>query len=157
LSLAQPINAYICPKCGVGVVTIDRDEGVTPALIRCRGTPGCDGMARSCWYRPPKDAPAPVLEWYRPTEKEAKRKGSGLYQHFLQGGLFLRVIGDGPPPQPEPEAEPKKPLSAKTLRKRFEMLKAAGTAEVGTARWNRTWATRAERRARARLARYERP
>jgi len=98
LRSGQPINAYLCPECGVGIVTIDRDEGVTPFLLRCRGHGSeptdetCKGISQSCFYRPPRDAPEPTWEWYRPSEEEARAAGRAMYEHHAKGGLFLRRI-----------------------------------------------------------------
>lgn len=92
MSLKNPINAYFCLECGAGIVTVDRDEGVTPAMMGCRATPGCRGMSQSCWYRPPKGAPAPTFEWYRPTDEEAMAAGPAMYEHHKSGGLFIRPI-----------------------------------------------------------------
>ncbi|MDO8476746.1 MAG: hypothetical protein Q7W02_11280 [Candidatus Rokubacteria bacterium] len=38
VSVAGKVNVYVCPKCGRGTVTIDRDEGTTPFLLRCRAS-----------------------------------------------------------------------------------------------------------------------
>lgn len=95
MSFQGKVNVYTCEKCEGRTVTIDRDEGVTPFILRCRVTPRCDGKATSCCYRPPPGTPPPTHEWYRPTEKEAKRSGEGMYEHFKAGGLFIRPVTQG--------------------------------------------------------------
>jgi hypothetical protein len=47
------INGYQCPTCGAVTVTIDVDDGATPMMLRCRKTPGCEGVAQSMWKRAP--------------------------------------------------------------------------------------------------------
>jgi hypothetical protein len=86
------VNVYTCPKCGREMVTVDRDEGVTPFMLRCRVTLDCDGMAESCLYRPPPDHGPPMFEWYKPTEKQLKKAEPSMRHHAEQGGLFIRGI-----------------------------------------------------------------
>jgi hypothetical protein len=89
---AGKTNLYTCTSCGGRVTTIDREDGVTPFMIGCRATEGCHGMMQSSFYRVPPDAPPPTYEWYRPTEKEARRLGPSMLEHVKQGGLNIRPV-----------------------------------------------------------------
>jgi hypothetical protein len=87
-------NAYACPVCGGLTVTIDVDPGVTPSNLACRAYGDvdlCIGVARSMWYRvnglPIGEA---QWEWYRPTEREARRLDAYQRSHVGMGGLLLR-------------------------------------------------------------------
>lgn len=98
-------NAYVCPA-GHYTVTVDLDEGTTPATIHCpeyiKGTGLCSRLATSMWYPRPTDGwPCPPTHgWYKPSLKRAKRMGE--LDHVQRGGLLLRrlVPGDDIPPQP---------------------------------------------------------
>lgn len=103
---ANPIpreNFYMCSECKKPTVTVDVDDGVTPFTITCKTTEGCTGLAYSAMYpkteRPP-NVPAPAWEWYKPTEaevKESDKEYPGSYDHWKQGGLFLRPRTDAEP------------------------------------------------------------
>ncbi len=87
-------NMYRCPV-GHFTVTVDVAVGVTPMFLGCK-IPGCKAMAVSSMYpktpRPP-EVPAPKWEWYKPTEKQAKKKEAkypGTLDHVRRGGLLLR-------------------------------------------------------------------
>lgn len=97
------VNAYTCQACGRTIVTVDRDVGVTPAMLACgyvrevldgepRGRAACGGHMMSHWYRSlPGDEPG--YEWYRPTLQEARevdRRAPGSLRHVQDGGLFIR-------------------------------------------------------------------
>lgn len=60
------INPYRCDTCGGVTVTIHRDAGVTPFMIGCRVTPGCNGRAYSSFYPPVLAANlVPRVVWFR--------------------------------------------------------------------------------------------
>lgn len=86
---AEPgrINQYTCQTCGGEIVTIDRHEGVTPAMLACRATPGCEGSMWSHRYQVDKTL-TPGWEWYMP---EKLPKGV-MREHVQMGGLLLRRI-----------------------------------------------------------------
>lgn len=100
-------NAYFCEECGQYLVVVHVDAGVTPMFLACRATEGCQGTSRSMMY-PPEPWPdfvpkTPTYEWYMPSNAAvwAKRKlrypdnpAYGLAEHFLQGGLMLRKVGE---------------------------------------------------------------
>lgn len=113
-------NRYTCPKCGWSIVTVDRDEGVTPMFIRCEGKQ-CDAgtfpAAASSCYRVDQ-ALVPSHEWYRPTEEQLLERlaegraaapaeatpedfaahESRLRRHIEHGGLLIRQL---PTPAPK--------------------------------------------------------
>jgi hypothetical protein len=98
---AERLNAYECDGeksfregvpdkdgCGHYIVTIDREPGVTPFIVRCGN---CGMSARSKGYKVASYL-TPTHEWYRPdclrelTEWEL--------EHVKKGGLLLRPIDD---------------------------------------------------------------
>lgn len=88
-------NAYLCETCDRYTTTIDIDDGVTPMFLGCRVTPGCRGKAHSLGYPNgprPAHVPPPTFEWYKPTEKQARRMGEEMAYHVSRGGLALRPI-----------------------------------------------------------------
>lgn len=101
-------NMWVCTVCRAMLVTVDRDEGVTPFFMRCgeyNTTPSCcggKGDMRSAFYPKgprPSHIPAPTHEWYAPDEEERKRlrrERPGLYDHVSQGGLLIRPIAATP-------------------------------------------------------------
>jgi len=44
-------NMYTCDECKGTIVTIDREQGVTPFALACRATEGCRGTMTSAFYR----------------------------------------------------------------------------------------------------------
>ncbi len=43
-------NAYTCAKCGGRIVTENMIDLVTPFMVGCRSTEGCDGVMESGFY-----------------------------------------------------------------------------------------------------------
>lgn len=92
-------NCYTCRQCGGHTVTVDRDEGVTPAFINCRasGREGdCRGVAESAGYPEaprPKHIPEPQFEWRKYPDKMIEKLPLNQREHALRGGLFLVKIG----------------------------------------------------------------
>lgn len=85
-------NAYTCGSCGCVTVTIDRDAGVTPFMIKCRRPDGgCSGMAQSAMYRIDQNL-APAFEWYAPDSHERAAAPPAAQEHYRMGGLALRPI-----------------------------------------------------------------
>ena len=88
------INQYVCPKCRHVTTTIDRDAGVTPFLLDCKGMK-CGGgyNMHSLGYGKRVDPEAtPTHEWYRPGTLD-EVSDPGVREHVLNGGLLLRPIG----------------------------------------------------------------
>lgn len=84
------INLYTCESCDADIVTVNRDDGVTPYMIRCER---CGGVSVSAFYRVDQ-ATTPTHEYYRPAivrgmSREAK-------EHVSRGGLLLRKIEPSP-------------------------------------------------------------
>ena len=101
----QRLNAYYCETCERYVVTVDRDEGVTPMMLACRadgdptapGFDGCKGTSRSMGYpkQPwPTEAPDPVptWEWFTPEGEDYLALSDAMRDHVDRGGLDLRPI-----------------------------------------------------------------
>lgn len=86
-------NLYVCQTCRNVVVTIDRDEGVTPFMIRCRALSNCTGMMHSVCYQIPEKYrdKEPTFEWYKPNIKDVSIQNRA---HVHSGGLLLRRIGE---------------------------------------------------------------
>lgn len=89
-------NIYVCEKCRGHVVTVDRDEGVTPFMIACRdwlkGATACDGMMKSSMYRVFNPYMAASHEWYRPNAIEIATLNRYHADHVAKGGLMLRAV-----------------------------------------------------------------
>lgn len=81
------VNRYVC-GCAAALVTIDRHDGTTPLIERCRA---CGGAMRSSFYECDQTL-EPTHEWRCPTEGEYRRAGSGLREHYDMGGLDLHEI-----------------------------------------------------------------
>lgn len=85
------INVYTCRTCERSIVTVDRDEGVTPFLLGCRVGGRCAGTMQSACYRADQTL-TPTYEWFKPSLKNARRKGPAMLDHVKQGGLDIRPI-----------------------------------------------------------------
>lgn len=88
---AGKVNQYLCEQCGHRTTTINAVAGTTPFLITCRAVGGCDGMARSQFYRVDQQL-RPDYEWYRPEGKELKKLDAPTRDHVRLGGLVLRKL-----------------------------------------------------------------
>jgi len=86
------INIYTCDTCRGEIVTINRNEGVTPAFLSCNTTRSCPGTMASQWYHVPQDL-TPDWEWFMPDRKEWRNYSRAMVKHFQMGGLDLRKIG----------------------------------------------------------------
>lgn len=89
-------NAYVCEDmpdgtsgCGHFIITVDREPGVTPAMVACGN---CGTFAGSKFYRI-ADGFEPTHEWYRPETLDECKPGER--DHVERGGLLLRMIGGG--------------------------------------------------------------
>lgn len=90
-TLAGKKNIYVCGKCHGHIVTVDRDKGTTPFMLRCRATADCDGMMQSSLYRVFDQTIAASHEWYLPTDPaEIAALNPGSQHHVRMGGLLLR-------------------------------------------------------------------
>ena len=84
-------NSYQCTTCRGIIFTEDKDEGVTPFMLKCRATEGCDGTMESAFYRLPEQAALvrPHFIWRKPTPEEYVTMSLGMKAHVDQGGLDL--------------------------------------------------------------------
>ena len=124
-------NAYECESCGSYIVTIDRDPGVTPFMVKCEN---CGAMAKSKFYRV-QEYLSPTHEWYRPDSLAGI--GTGYYDHLERGGLILRAIdGKGWCRPEELKERPKSPSEemaelkrafedAEKMERKFKLAEAA--------------------------------
>ncbi len=86
-------NVYTCEACVAQWVTINRDAGATPFLIKCRK---CGAMCRSACYnndiQPENGFPFPPhFEWYRP-DPDDETVEEWQFEHISNGGLIMRMI-----------------------------------------------------------------
>ena len=92
-------NAYYCKGCKRVTITVDIDEGVTPAFIECvhckketassfmYQIPGCLRFDFDNGIMKPLKAD---LEWYKPTGKDYNKLSKFAKEHVDQGGLISR-------------------------------------------------------------------
>jgi hypothetical protein len=98
-TFAGQYNAYICQKCDKGFLTLDVDPGVTPFMIQCLATEGCNGMAHSQMYPegdPPADLGEPIIYWVKPTDTEFAKLPPLLVEHVEKGGLLMKATDAAP-------------------------------------------------------------
>jgi ssDNA-binding Zn-finger/Zn-ribbon topoisomerase 1 len=81
-------NSYTCQKCGGVIVTIDVDDGVTPFMLACRATPGCNGVMRSGFYVAVDQSAEPDYEWFKPSSLKGYNRE--MREHIKKGGLDIR-------------------------------------------------------------------
>ncbi len=97
MSFQYKKNSYVCegifnrlkspgPGCGYNLVSIDRDKGTTPFMIKCDK---CGGMMKSTLYRIDQNY-VPTHEWFKPSDVSDIPKG--WEDHVSMGGLVLREI-----------------------------------------------------------------
>lgn len=85
------INVYTCQTCHQRLVTVDRDDGVTPMFLGCTSGNRCEYPMISAGYQCDQTEP-PTHEWYRPSLKNARRRGPSMLEHVKLGGLDIRPI-----------------------------------------------------------------
>jgi hypothetical protein len=86
-------NKYTCDECKGSIITIDREEGVTPYALACRATDGCQGTMTSAFYLCDQNL-IPGWEWYKPAN--LKGLNAGTREHVEHGGLLLQRIPANP-------------------------------------------------------------
>lgn len=91
-------NLYQCTTCLHIVCTVDRDQGVTPFMIRCQSDTGCKGSMQSGFYIA-HPMMRPTIEWYRPDTLEGLDRWD--IEHIERGGLLMRPI-----PEDQQQREP---------------------------------------------------
>lgn len=87
MSLQNPLNRYTCDTCRSSIVTVDRDEGVTPFMLGCRASPGCPGMMQSSFYRDVRGAA--TFEWRKLTPEQLIKASPAMREHARMGGLDI--------------------------------------------------------------------
>ena len=92
MSFKDKLNRYTCRACDAFIVTIDREDGVTPFLIGCRATPGCNGLAQSSCYRGVPTWAEPSHEWRKPTPTELFKASKAMREHVAMGGLDIYPV-----------------------------------------------------------------
>lgn len=88
--LTDELNAYTCERCGGTIVTINRQPGTTPMMIRCRAEGACGGNMHSRWYRDVTGTP--TFEWRRPTPGEYRKLSPAMRAHVDRGGLCIYAM-----------------------------------------------------------------
>lgn len=83
-------NRYTCDTCCGQIITIDRDEGVTPFMLECRADRHCNGFMESSMYR--HVTGEPTFEWRKATAEEYAAASDGMRHHFDQGGLDIHPV-----------------------------------------------------------------
>lgn len=79
-------NLYECNKCNNYKVTLYKDKGVTPFIIRCE----CGGeMMHTKSSKQALPSYVTVHNWVRPTLEQTLRLSQGLRDHVLGFGLML--------------------------------------------------------------------
>jgi hypothetical protein len=93
-------NIYTCHTCGGHIVTVDKDHGVTPFMLRCASAQvtGCSGTMRSSMYRVFDQKIRASHEWYKPSVVEEAALSLSVQEHTRKGGLLLRPLAAGLPP-----------------------------------------------------------
>ena len=93
-------NGYTCEKCGYITVTLYKDKGVTPFILKC---PKCGGTSvHSITSRnPPPYIPelySEVKNWVRPTIEQLLKMPLATIDHVLNGGLVFEEELEGGKP-----------------------------------------------------------
>ena len=83
-------NLYRCQECGFIIITIDKDEGVTPFMIECQSKK-CQGEMLSSFYSCDQNL-KPRYEWYRPNKIKCLFLHRLTKEDVKQGMLLLRKI-----------------------------------------------------------------
>lgn len=79
-------NLYECNKCNNYKVTLYKDKGVTPFIMRCKC--GGDMMhTQSSKQAPPSYVK--VHNWVRPSLEQTMSLSESMRNHILNGGLIL--------------------------------------------------------------------
>ena len=85
------LNIYSCDSCHQLIITIDIDEGTTPAFLNCRTTKDCLGTMHSHGYTVKK------FVWFTPDPDIKDYLGKFLYdegmrEHIKMGGLDIKEL-----------------------------------------------------------------
>ena len=85
------LNIYTCDTCHKPIITIDIDEGATPAFLNCRATEDCKGTMHSHGYTLKK------FVWFKPDPDIKDDRGKLFYnknmqEHIKMGGLDIKEL-----------------------------------------------------------------
>ena len=80
-------DLYECDKCRNHMVTLYKDKGVTPFMIRCEKCGEMMQHTQSSRVTPPSYIK--VHNWVRPTLEQTLLLPNGMRDHVLNGGLVL--------------------------------------------------------------------
>lgn len=87
------VNIYRClnSQCNHIIKTIEKIKGTTPMRIDCEK---CNSTMLSSFYNDDLPEMKPTHEWYQPDLKKIMktRKKPDLLEHYLLGGLEIRII-----------------------------------------------------------------
>jgi len=86
-------NIYTCKICGGKIVTIDKDDGITPFMIDCQVNEKCEGYMHSSFYAIDQSL-EPKFEWCRPDSLDIypEEFREAMKEHIDKGGLDIRRI-----------------------------------------------------------------
>lgn len=95
----EKYNAYRCDTCNKIWITVDLNEGVTPAITQCFGTEGCRGRGHSMGYpeggkKPPERLGPVIIEWFRPARLHSY--SVEMQEYLRKGGLARRAAPGAP-------------------------------------------------------------
>ena len=65
------INIYTCPKCAHKTITVDREDGVTPAAVECTAD-GCEELTHTDFYRCNQNL-TPTHEFVKVSDAEIRK------------------------------------------------------------------------------------
>ena len=88
------LNRYTCDTCCYEIVTIERQQGVTPMFLACKSAKRCTGMMVSAMYRGVVGLAS--FEWRTPTKQEYRKLPSATKNHGDLGGLIHHATGHLP-------------------------------------------------------------
>ena len=79
-------NLYECNKCNNYKVTLYKDKGVTPFIMRCK----CGGdMMHTKSSKQALPSYVKVYNWVRPNLEQTMSLSEDMRNHILNGGLIL--------------------------------------------------------------------
>lgn len=98
---SERLNRYVCQVCGRSIITIDRDEGVTPFMLNCRATPDCKGDMHSSFYEGVTGQP--THEWRKPTAEEYQNMSQPMRDYIDSGALNIYPLAEANEVQNAPQ------------------------------------------------------
>jgi hypothetical protein len=131
MSLQNPFNCYTCTTCGGQIVTVDRDEGVTPFMVRCRAQKDCGGTMHSSFYTNVPLALQPTYEWRKPTPQEYRKLDKATRtDHVDRGGLLMYRLDGAAEEMPARPERSIRSIKTEAKRQKAERKERIRTAKV---------------------------